>query len=45
MIAFQDLCTQLYEHEIQLADSEWSALASIGSQLQVAPRYWELLKP
>jgi hypothetical protein len=45
VIAFENLCTQLYEHEIQLPDNEWRALASIGSQLQVAPHYWELLRP
>lgn len=42
-IAFENLCTQLYEYDIELPSALRGTLASIGRQLGVAPRYWEML--
>lgn len=42
-VAFENLCTQIYEYEIRLPSSLRETLASIGQQLRVAPRYWERL--
>lgn len=42
-VAFENLCTQLYEYDIELPSPLRDTLASIGRKLGVAPRYWEML--
>lgn len=42
-VAFENLCTQIYEYEIRLPSDLRETLVSIGERLGVAPRYWERL--
>ncbi len=42
-VAFENLCTQIYEYDISLPLYLRGLLAEVGEQLGVAPRYWELL--
>jgi hypothetical protein len=43
-IAFENLCTQLYEYDMRLPSDLHDTLVSVGEQLRVAPRYWQRLK-
>lgn len=43
-VAFENLCTQMYEYDIRLPSDLQDTLLSIGEQLGVVPRYWELLE-
>jgi hypothetical protein len=43
-VAFENLCTQIYEYDIRLPSELRDTLVSTGEQLGVAPRYWELLE-
>lgn len=43
-VAFENLCTQIYEYDIRLPSDLHDTLLSIGEQPGVAPRYWELLE-
>jgi hypothetical protein len=43
-VAFENLCTQLYEYDIRLSSDLRDTVISIGAQLEVAPRYWERLE-
>jgi hypothetical protein len=43
-VAFENLCSQLYEYEIWLPMEVQDVLVSVGRQLEVAPRYWERLE-
>ncbi len=42
-VAFENLCTQIYEYDIRLPSDLRDTFASIGEQLGVAARYWERL--
>jgi hypothetical protein len=42
-VAFENLCTQLYEYDIRLPLDLRDTLVSIGKQLGVQPRYWKRL--
>ena len=42
-VAFENLCTQIYEYDITLPSDLRDALVSTGEELGVAPRYGELL--
>lgn len=43
-VAFENLCTQIYEYDIRLPLYLHGLLAEAGEQLGVAPRYWERLE-
>jgi hypothetical protein len=43
-VAFENLCTQLYEYDIRLPLDLQDILVSVGKQLRVASRYWERLE-
>jgi hypothetical protein len=43
-VAFENLCTQIYEYDIRLPLYLRVLLGEAGRQLGVAPRYWEQLK-
>jgi hypothetical protein len=43
-VAFENLCTQIYEYEIRLPSGLRDTVASTGEQLGVASRYWERLE-
>jgi hypothetical protein len=43
-VAFENLCTQIYEYDITLPSGLRDTLVSTGQQLGVAPRYWEVLE-
>ena len=43
LLAFETLCTQLYEYEITLSDSRASVLRQIGLALGADQRYLSLL--
>lgn len=43
-LAFETLCTQLYEYEISLSDETVDRLAAIGTGLELDPRLWEDLR-
>ena len=45
LVAFEALCTQLYEYDIRLTPQLLGLLASVGKQLGAAARYWERLDP
>jgi hypothetical protein len=42
-VAFENLCTQIYEYDIQLPSYLQDTLISVGEQLKVDPRYWQRL--
>lgn len=42
-VAFEKLCTQLYEYDIRLPSRLRDILASVGEHWGAAARYWELL--
>jgi hypothetical protein len=42
-VAFENLCTQLYEYDVALPRDLYGTLVSVGEQLRVSPRYWERL--
>jgi len=42
-VAFENVCTQLYEYEIKLPSDLRETVISTGKKLGVAPRYWERL--
>jgi len=43
VVAFENLCTQLYEYDIRLPPHLRDVLAAVGQQLGVSQRYWERL--
>jgi len=43
-VAFENLCTQIYEYDVRLPLYLRALLAEAGDQLGVAPRYWERLE-
>jgi hypothetical protein len=43
-VAFENLCTQIYEYEIRLPSDLRDTVVSTGEQLGVAARYWERLE-
>jgi hypothetical protein len=43
-VAFENLCTQLFEYDIRLPADLRGTLVSVGEQLGVASRYWERLE-
>ncbi len=42
-VAFENLCTQIYEYDIKLSPDLRETLVSIGEQLGVAACYWNRL--
>jgi hypothetical protein len=44
-LAFDTLCTQIYEFDIQLDQSIWMEIAQIGSYLNLNSDLWMVLKP
>ena len=42
-MAFENLCTQIYEYDVRLPLYLTDLLAEAGEHLGVAPRYWERL--
>jgi hypothetical protein len=42
-VAFENLCTQVYEYDVRLPLDLRGLLAEAGEQLGVASRYWERL--
>jgi hypothetical protein len=48
-VAFETLCTQLYEWEVSLATHQVEELAHLGQELEASPSYagrlWELVPP
>lgn len=42
-VAFENLCTQLYEYDIHLPSYLRDILTSVGKELMAADRYWERL--
>jgi len=42
-VAFENLCTQVYEYDIRLPSDLRDTLISIGEQMGLAARYWERL--
>jgi hypothetical protein len=44
-VAVENLCTQLYEYDIQLSTENRRLLAQVGTRLGVASRYWQMLNP
>lgn len=42
-VAFENLCTQIYEYDVRLPSYLRGLLGEAGEQLGVAPRYWERL--
>lgn len=43
-VAFENLCTQIYEYEVRLPLYLRGLLSEVGEQLGVAARYWERLE-
>jgi hypothetical protein len=43
-IAFEMLCAQLYEHDVEVADELVDRLQVIGAAMQSEPRHWEILR-
>lgn len=43
-VAFENLCTQIYEYDVRLPLYLRGLLAEVGEQLGVAARYWERLE-
>ena len=43
LIAFEDLCTQLHEHDVHLPTRLLNSLADVGKQLGAKEHYWRLL--
>jgi hypothetical protein len=43
LVAFENLCTQLYEYDIRLTPYLRDILASVGTELMAVDRYWERL--
>jgi hypothetical protein len=43
-IAFEMLCTQLYEHDAEVEDEVVDRLQVIGTAMQLKPRQWEILR-
>jgi hypothetical protein len=39
-VAFETLCTQLYEYEVQVPADTQAELAPIGQQMGLAPHLW-----
>jgi hypothetical protein len=42
-IAFEDLCTQLYEYDVPVDEATLREFKEIGSQMGIQPEYWERL--
>ncbi len=40
-IAFEDLCTQLYEYEVPVSDQTLDVLSDIGAYTGFDPKLWE----
>jgi hypothetical protein len=43
-VAFENLCTQIYEYDVRLPSYLRDLLAEAGQALGVAPRYWMQLE-
>ena len=43
-VAFENLCTQLFEYDVTLDDETLSGLRTFGIVMRIAPKYWERLK-
>jgi hypothetical protein len=42
-VAFENLCTQLYEYEVTPDEASWEALAEIGAYFRSNPDLWQRL--
>lgn len=42
-LAFETLCTQLYEYDVAVRPADHESLARIGGAMGVAPRFWTVL--
>lgn len=43
-IAFENLCTQLYENDVSVAPAVLQQLTGIGEAMGIETTYWELLR-
>lgn len=43
-VAFEHVCTQLYEYDIAITDSEREILKELGTAMERKPEYWERLR-
>jgi hypothetical protein len=43
-VAFENLCTQIYEYEVAVDQATRSSLTAIGEYLGLDKRLWEVLK-
>lgn len=42
-VAFEILCTQLYEYDVAVKDTTLASLAELGTYFKFDPRLWEIL--
>jgi hypothetical protein len=42
-VALENLCTQLYEYDIDVPVETYQDIASVGEAMGIEPRYWENL--
>lgn len=42
-VGLEDLCTQLYEHSIQLTPGQYGKLVALGEQMGLNKETWETL--
>jgi hypothetical protein len=43
-VAFENLCTQLFEYDVSVEDRAMGKLRGIGDAMGLHPKYWERLK-
>lgn len=44
-VAFEILCTQLYEYDVTVDEMTLASLAEVGTCLGLDPRLWDVLSP
>lgn len=44
VVALQDLCTQLYEHDLSIPEVLFDSIVSLGNAIGVEERYWSVLR-
>ncbi len=44
-IAYENLCTQIFEFDIKVSETRFSQIRQIGLAIGLAPKYWERIRP
>ena len=44
-LAFDILCTQLYEYDVRIDQQTYDDLAQLGQYYEIRPSMWEVLRP